>query len=384
MKRAIIWSLVAAMILVTLVAIWFLQNFEQVPTSYRQPPQKEAQRNPYLALEHLLKQLDRPLKRVNSPSSLDQLAAGGVLILDENRRRNVDPARSERLLNWVHQGGYLIVAAESASDDPLLKKLGTSPYQPPQRQREPGRKDVDIGLEKSATTRVLLPANNTEYRLERFGRGLVSSQPEPVWRAGLSDERNSLLHFDWGRGHITVVDDMNFLNNHRIGELDHAELLWALLQNYQPQGTIHLASRMEIQTLWQWLVESAWMLLISSAVLIALWLWQIIPRFGGTLPMPIDERRDLAQHLSAIGRSVWREGGVAHWLAIVRQTVQKRLSLRYPKLTQQDASEQRIALAKIAACKTIDIASAMTSGRAQSTDEFCKAMQILQRLDQRL
>ena len=384
MKRAIIWSLVAAMILVTLVAIWFLQNFEQVPTSYRQPPQKEAQRNPYLALEHLLKQLDRPLKRVNSPSSLDQLAAGGVLILDENRRRNVDPARSERLLNWVHQGGYLIVAAESASDDPLLKKLGTSPYQPPQGQREPGRKDVDIGLEKSATTRVLLPANNTEYRLERFGRGLVSSQPEPVWRAGLNDERNSLLHFDWGRGHITVVDDMNFLSNHRIGELDHAELLWALLQNYQPQGTIHLASRMEIQTLWQWLVESARMLLISSAVLMALWLWQIIPRFGGTLPMPIDERRDLAQHLSAIGRSVWREGGVAHWLAIVRQTVQKRLSLRYPKLTQQDASEQRIALAKIAACKTIDIASAMTSGRAQSTDEFCKAMQILQRLDQRL
>lgn len=384
MKRAIIWSLVAAMMLVTLVAVWFLQNFEQVPTSHRQPPQKEAQRNPYLALEHLLKQLDRPLKRVNSPSSLDQLAAGGVLILDENRRRNVDPARSERLLNWVHQGGYLIVAAESASDDPLLKKLGTSPYQPPQGQREPGRKDVDIGLEKSATTRVLLPANNTEYRLERFGRGLVSSQPKPVWRAGLNDERNSLLHFDWGRGHITVVDDMNFLSNYRIGELDHAELLWALLQNYQPQGTIHLASRMEIQTLWQWLVESAWMLLISSAVLIALWLWQITPRFGGTLPMPIDERRDLAQHLSAIGRSVWREGGVAHWLAIVRQTVQKRLSLRYPKLTQQDASEQRIALAKIAACKTIDIASAMTSGRAQSTDEFCKAMQILQRLDQRL
>ena len=384
MKRTIIWSLVAGLALVTLVTVWFLQNFEQVPSSHREPPQKEARRNPYLALEHLLKQLNRPLERVNSPSSLDQLAAGGVLILDGNRRRNVDPARSERLLNWVGQGGYLIVAAESASDDPLLKKLGISPYQPPQGQCKPGRKDADKGLEKAATTTVLLPANNTGYRLERFGRGLASSQPEPAWRAGVSDERNSLLHFAWGRGHITVVDDMSFLSNYRIGELDHAELIWALLQNYQPQGTIHLASRMETQTLWQWLAESAWMLLISSAVLTALWLWQIIPRFGGTLPMPIAERRDLAQHLSAIGRSVWREGGVAHWLASVRQAVQKRLSLRYPKLTQQDASEQRIALARIAACKTIDIASAMTAGRAQSTNEFCKAMQILQRLDQRL
>ena len=98
MKRTIIWSLVAGLVLVTLITVWFLQNFEQVPSSHREPPQKEARRNPYLALEHLLKQLNRPLERVNSPSSLDQLAAGGVLILDGNRRRNVDPARSERLL----------------------------------------------------------------------------------------------------------------------------------------------------------------------------------------------------------------------------------------------------------------------------------------------
>lgn len=167
--------------------------------------------------------------------------------------------------------------------------------------------------------------------------------------------------------------------------LDHAELIWALLQNYQPQGTIHLASRMETQTLWQWLAESAWMLLISNAVLTALWLWHIIPRFGGTLPMPIAERRDLAQHLSAIGRSVSAKAASRTGWLTLRQAVQKRLSLRYPKLTQQDASEQRIALDRIAACKTIDIASAMTAGRAQSTSRFaCKAIQILQRLDQRL
>jgi hypothetical protein len=229
-----------------------------------------------------------------------------------------------------------------------------------------------------------LPGSDTSYRFNRHGNGLTSSSPEPEWRAGLSDERNAVLHYTWGQGRITVLDGLQFLNNQQIGTLDHAELIWALLQQYQPQGELRLASRMEVPTLWQWLIESAWMLLISAALLITLWLWRIIPRFGGTLATPIAERRDLVQHLAAIGRSVWREGGITHWLNIVRQAVHKRLALRHPYLFRQEASEQRIVLAKIAGCKTKDIQSALTSGQALAPDDFTLAMQTLQRLDQRL
>ena len=388
MKRRIIWSLVACVALATLITVWFLQNFEQVPVRHREAPQKEARRNPYLAFERLLQELGRPIERLESPRSLDQLPAQSILILDESRRRNVTPARVERLLDWVHCGGYLIVAAENASDDPLLRKLGVSHYQAPKGQCAPCTKDK---IEEEADDddppveiEVTLPINQTRYRLEHFGRGLSSSSPEPAWQAGSAKERSALLHFRWGRGHITVIDDLSFVDNHSLGDHDHAELIWALLQHYQAQGKIHLASRMEIQTLWQWLAESAWMLLISGALLIALWLWRIIPRFGGTCPSPIDERRDLTQHLSAIGRSVWREGGVTHWLSVVRHALNKRLSLRYPDLNRMDASEKRMVLAKIADCKTKDIHSALMSGQAQSAEEFTRTMQTLQRLDQRL
>ena len=388
MKRRIIWSLLAIGALATLISVWFLQNFEQVPVRHREAPQKEARRNPYLAFERLLQELGRPIERLESPRSLDQLPAQSILILDESRRRNVTPARVERLLDWVHGGGYLSVAAENASDDPLLRKLGVSHYQAPQGQCAPCTKDK---TEEEADDddppveiEVTLPINQTRYRLEHFGRGLSSSSPEPAWQAGSAKERSALLHFRWGRGHITVIDDLSFVDNHSLGDHDHAELIWALLQHYQAQGKIHLASRMEIQTLWQWLAESAWMLLISGALLIALWLWRIIPRFGGTCPSPIDERRDLTQHLSAIGRSVWREGGVTHWLSVVRHALNKRLSLRYPDLNRMDASEKRMVLAKIADCKTKDIHSALMSGQAQSAEEFTRTMQTLQRLDQRL
>ena len=388
MKRRIIWSLVAIVGLATLVSVWFLQNFEQVPVRHREAPQKEARRNPYLAFERLLQELGRPIERLESPRALDQLPPQGILILDESRRRNVTQARAERLLDWVHSGGYLIVAAERASDDPLLSKLGVSRYQAPKGQCVPCAKDEteeesDDNI-PPGEIEVTLPTNHTRYRLKHFGRGLVSSSPEPTWQAGSAKKRSALLHFHWGQGHITVIDDLSFVNNRKLGKHDHAELIWALLQHYQAQGKIHLASRMEIQTLWQWLAESAWMLLISGALLIALWLWRIIPRFGGTCPSPIDERRDLTQHLSAIGRSVWREGGVTHWLTVVRHALNKRLSLRYPDLNRMDASEKRIVLAKVADCKTKDIHSALMSGQAQSAEEFTRTMQTLQRLDQRL
>ena len=391
MKRTIIWTLVVGISLATLATLWFMQNFEQVPVRRHEAPQKEARRNPYLAFERLLQQLGRPAERLESPRALDHLPAGSVLILDESRRRNVSTARAERLLDWVHNGGYLIVAAENASDDPLISRLGLSHYQPSQAQCEPGTKnDAEEEAkdgedhDKQAAINVNLPGKGIRYRLAHYGRGLSSSSPEPAWRAGSTETRNALLHYPWGEGQITVIDDLGFIDNYGLGKLDHAELIWALLQRYQPQGKVHLASRMEIQTLWQWLADSAWMLLTSAAVLIALWLWQIVPRFGGTQLSPVDERRDLTQHLSAIGRSVWREGGVTHWLSVVRHALNKRLSLRYPDLNRMDASEKRIVLAKIADCKTKDINSALMSSQPQSAEEFTRTMQTLQRLDQRL
>lgn len=387
MKRRVIWSLLGFVVVATLGSLWFLHSFEEVPTSHWEGAKKEAQRNPYLAFERLLGQLGRPPTRLASPHELDALPAGGVLILDENRRRNVNPQRAERLLDWVQTGGYLIVAAEDIGDDPLLARLGLSRYKPPPAlqckadETPPGKPGVP---QAPAPVEVRLPDSATVYRLERRGGGLAHSSPAPDWRAGPGDERSTLLHYGWGQGRITVLDSLQFLNNRQLGNADHAELIWALLQRYQPQGEIRLAARLAVPTLWQWLLESAWMALLSAALLIALWLWRIIPRFGGTRATPLNERRDLLQHLAAIGRSVWREGGIAHWLSVVRQAIHQRLALRHPHLYRQEASAQRIALAALAGCKTKDIWSSLTPGQAQAPDDFTTAMQTLQRLDQRL
>lgn len=394
MTRRIVWSLVAAAIVATLAAAWFVHNFEPVPSERREGAQKEARRNPYLGLERLLGRLGRPVTRLASPSALDRLPAGGILIVDRHRRRSVDPARAERLLAWVGRGGYLIVAAEPVGDDPLLARLGLRPFRAaPARPADDDDEDDGAGQDNPPPAKspplprvieVRLPSDDTGYRLGRSGPGLRAAQPVPAWRAGVAAERSTLVHYAWGDGQITVVDGLDFLTNDQLGRHDHAELLWALTQRYQPQGEIRLAARLAMPTLWQWLAESAAPLLVSAAVLIGLWLWRIVPRFGGSIGTPTVDRRELRQHLAAIGRSVWREGGIGHWLTVVRQAVHTRLGLRHPHLAGLDAAAQSVALAKRVGGAATDLEAALGTEPTRRPEEFTAAMQTLQRLDQGL
>lgn len=391
MKRTVIWSAVAIIAAVTLATVWFLDNFEEVETTRWEREQKEARRNPFLALERLLQELGRPVVRVRSPAALDAIPGGGVVILDANRRRNVSQARAERVLDWVANGGYLVVAAEQAGDDPVLARLGITRYRPSALQCRPNEAGRDKTTQATAAApenaefvEFAIPGRATVFRLRQTGGGLTRGAIDPAWHVGPSEENSRLLHYGWGKGQITVVAGLTPFRNYDLGNHDHAELLWALLDRYQPRGEIRLASRMEVPTLWQWLVESAWTATVSTAVLIALWLWYVVPRFGSTLPEHATERRGLIEHLSAIGRSVWREGGIEYWLATVRQSVRKRITLRHPYLNRLLIAPQCEALASLTSQPAKAIRAAMTAGQAGTPDEFTQAMQTLQRLDQRL
>lgn len=414
MIRRVVWSIVAALALAVLGAAWFVQNFHEVPFERWEAPQREARSNPYLALERLLAALGRPVTRIQTRAGLTELPPGGVLLLDGDRRRHVDAALAARLLAWVEHGGYLIVAGESAGDDPLLARLGVGPYHPPR----PTRREVDRKVDPEADSEdgeegagsgdagegsadeatrdpavpakrppwigVRLPDADIAYRYRRLARRLSATGTTPLWYAGAAADRAALLHFAHGAGHVTVLDGLDAFTNYRIGHYDHAELLWALLARYQPQGEIRLASRLTVPSLWTWLAESAPTALTSALVLLAIWLVRIVPRFGGAVALPAGERRDLAQHLAAIGRSVWREGGVGHWMAVVRQAVATRLALRHPQLMRQEPAARLAALGRLADCPPEQVSSALVAGQAATPETFTAAMQTLQRLDQRL
>ncbi|MGX2028792.1 DUF4350 domain-containing protein [Methylocaldum gracile] len=409
LSRTVIWSSTGVLALIALSAAWFFSNFDYVPVTTWEKPGKEARRDPYLAFDRLMGRLGRPVARVSNALVLDELTPGGVLLLDRGRRIYVNARRADALFDWVSRGGYLIVAAEYRRvDDPILKHLGIGWYEPPKiepkktaAKEEDGAEDEQDGAQmcessdarsddEPDTVEVRLPARDKPLRLQRTfgsnGWGLVPTDPAPVWKAGVVDTRSTVLHYDYGQGRITVLDGFTFLSNRRIGEHDHAELIWGLMRHYQPQGEVRLATRLEVPTLWEWLAESAWMALISGALLIAAWLWRIVPRFGGMLPSPNPARRSLIEHLSAVGRAVWRHGedGRAHWENVMRLELRRHVLQRHPHIAQVSESEQARILSGMSGIPENRVTAVLAAPDKLSPRHFVDCVRTVQELEQRL
>lgn len=386
MTRRIVWIAVAGMALLALVGAWFLREFERVPVETWTPPGKEARRNPHLALERFMAAMGRPLGRADNAAFLDNLQPGGVLILDNRRRAHLSPARLKRLMAWVEGGGYLIaVPEEPGVNDPVLGFFQVSCS----CRSDPAPKPADPKAKKAAapaTVTVAIPGAARPLKIDFPGGFLKTGDIAPEWRVSVPDYADQLLHFRHGDGHVTLLPGFSHLfDNHRIGHQDHAELLWTLIEAYQPDRSrpVTLVSRLSMPTLWQWLAESAWTALMSGAALVLLWLWRIVPRFGPVRPEPEPARRELGEHLAAAGRYVWRVGGLEAWLEAARESFRNRLALRHPGLAELSPAQQASALADLTR-RPVGLIAAALHQPATSPRAFTFALRTLYNLERAL
>lgn len=383
MTRRIAWGTLAAVAFVVLLGAWFVAKFEPVPVEHWTPPGKEARRNPYLALERFMTAMGRPLARTEDAAFLDTLPAGGVLILDSHRRAHLPPARVKRLLAWVEGGGYLIVTPEPPGvDDPVLEffqvNCGCRNDRAESTPAPKARKSLP-----PKTIAVAIPGAPHPLQADFVYGRLSAGDIPPAWRAGAPGYPDQLLHFQHGNGHVTMVTGLAWLlDNRHIGQLDHAELLWTLVETYQPGPSrpITLLAHLATPTLWEWLAESAWTAALATAVLLALWLWAIVPRFGEARPEPEAARRELGEHLAAIGRYVWRIAGLEPWLETARESFRSRLALRHPALLALPPAEQATALAELTQRPASLIAAALHQP-ARSPQSFTLALRTLRNLE---
>ncbi|MDR0736416.1 MAG: DUF4350 domain-containing protein [Zoogloeaceae bacterium] len=385
MSRSVLLWIVGGCVCVAL-AVYLFANLERVSIEKRGRMSLEARRNPQLATERFFHRMGRETARIESPVALDALPEGGVLVLAGRRASLMNEARAQRILDWVARGGYLIVEHDRglAEKDPLLLPFGvtndddTTEEKPDIIRRERGASSLSTFIE------VGLPGNDQRYRLTSWlFRKMSSGEIPPLWQVE-GQYGNAMLHYAWGRGNVTLVGNLMFLNNGELGNFDHAEFFWALLQRYQPEGVIHLAARMEYQTLWQWLSTTAWRTLPSAAILILIWLFCVMPRFGGVRAAMETERRGLAEHLLALGRCLWREGALDILLDTARREIAQRLAQRHARLSRLPAKERSRELARQSGLAATEIDAALHSNAPPSPETFTRAMQIVQSLERAL
>ena len=385
MSRRLIWGVAGVVVCLGLVVSWFLNTFERVSVPRRDAPQAEARENPYLALERFLARMGRPVTRTTEADIIHRLPTPGALILDRGRAYHLTDTRQEALMEWVNSGGYLMLVPEGpGTPDPVVDvfdlvwtdALLESENQDeapgdPQRNRPP----------KPSQRPVVVPGTARPLAVA-FQDGLTTVGEDPEWAATDSNYGAHVLHFVHGQGAVTVIAHLDALvSNNGIADYDHAELVSSLLERYQPNGAVVLLTRLGIPTLGEWLVAQAPLALASGALLLAIWLWNVVPRFGVVVPEPSPDRRDLHEHLLAVGRFVRKRGGGDVWLTIVRSAVKGALVRRHPSYGVGD--DDLATRAAHTGIPLADLTQAFT-GDGTRTDRLVVTMRALQRVERSL
>lgn len=352
------------------IAVWFLLSFERVTEREHVGARGEAARNPYLAAQRLVERMGMRAVTLPHVSGLDRLPQDAMLLLPAGRR-SLGVPRETAIFVWVEAGGHLVVQAERAGQrDDLLSRLGVT------RGRNTGaapRGPVSVALADGAEAlRVRLP---TQMILDAPKRSVI--------RSADSGGGKVLLQFEVGSGLVTVVTGLAWATNPAIGELDHAAFLWQLVNGRTGATAAVFPPRLAAPSLVAFLIEHARWALIASALLVATWLWRIVPRFGPVAPDPVPDRRRLLDHLRAAGRYHWSSGDAERLLADAAGSCQRALAQRLPGVIGLPEAERAAELARRSGLRADRIRRAFAPGRLDPI-AFTEAVGTLQQLRERL
>lgn len=253
-----------------------------------------ARVNPWLAAEKFLNRMG--VSASVQPSAVDERPDGTMLFMPSESITSRGAAR--QMVRWAGRGGHLVLAC-SATDRFFNDYSGNS--QPAPARHEPVYEE--LGIEPSATllgniTRVDF-GDGEELALEADKMpSLKITAQRPDILAGSRDSA-TLASFNYGMGRITLLASATPFRNRYISDGDNAEILYQLSQLENSRRVVFIFSSRA--NLWDMLRTYAWMPLTATLLLIALWLWRHLPRFGPAIPADHSSVRHFGTQLDEAG-----------------------------------------------------------------------------------
>jgi hypothetical protein len=358
--RGRVFLVVGIAALTALAVLWFRANFERVPAKEWVGASGEARLRQFLAAERYAERMGWKAKELRSLPELDALPAGGVLLMP-NRRQALTGARMAQLVRWVERGGHLIAEAEYLGvPDPLLDLLGVQRAEGP-----PVVKPLRVDLPQTGrSVSVFMPGSMK----------LVTAEGDVRLRIG-----DQLASFGRGRGVVTVASSLHFARNRAIGANDHAELLWHLLALTPGRDLVVYWSPTRL-SLWGFLTEHAAPALAAGGLLLALWLWSIVPRFGPVAPDAPPGRRRLLDHLRASGRYYWVKGLRSRLVVAARDAALRRIARVQPEFATASQAERTARVSSLIQTSKEEAERFINAAGAMRGAEFIKLAQHAQRV----
>jgi hypothetical protein len=352
--------LIGGIALAALAVVWWRATFERVPVKEWVGASGEARMRQFLAAERFAERMGWKATEARSLPALDTLPARGALILP-NRRQALTAERLTELVRWAERGGHLIAEAEFLGvPDPLLDMLEV------QRQSAPPVKPLVVELPE--TGRRLTVAMLSGMKL------VATAGADVRLRAG-----EQLVSFARGRGVVTVAATLGFARNRAIGDNDHAEMVWHLLELTPGRELVVYWSPMRL-SLWGFLKDNAAPAVAAAALLLALWLWSIVPRFGPVAPDPPPGRRRLLDHLRASGRYYWTQGLRSRLVVAARDAALRRIARAQPDFAGASQAERTARLSSLTGISQEEAARFIAAAGAMRGADFIRITQHAQRV----
>jgi hypothetical protein len=201
-----------------------------------------------------------------------------------------------------------------------------------------------------------------------------------------------------GAGRVSALSNFDFLiyrgvgqakkaefQGTHIGRHDHAEFMLRLVRLHPTHASapMRLVWSRDDVSLWSWLMEYALLAMVSAAVLLLIWLWRVIPRFGPLVPELRPAEQKLSSHLEAAGRFYWKHLGPGEVYRKLSSVFMQRLSERRPSIATRKSSERNAELARLADV-TEEAVSRALDHPAQGVAELVRNAVLLQRISQKL
>lgn len=377
------WYAVAGLALLLLggLGVYFSSKLQPYETTVEHGPAPEARQDPYLAAHLFLLDQDR---RVTRSESFASMPATDEVLLLLGERSAMTPLQTQRVLEWVSEGGHLVFVAErlwdehsARSGDLLLdalnlqQHLATDHLPADEAARAIGVKDqpqlTRLYLENEDAPVYL--AFDTDYHLYDAG------QRAHAWAN--SAGATHMLQLRHGEGLVTALTDSWIWQNDRIKEYDHAWLLWYLTQD----RAVTLAYHGEHDGLFTQLLRHFPEALASLALMLLFATWHFAQRQGPLLPPPDHSRRQLEEHLRASASFLYRHAGPRQSLAMLQQDIQRRARQRHPGFEELAVAEQCRVLATLSRLPLPTIEQVLRPAPAKiGVSDFTRQVAHLQRI----
>jgi len=363
--------------------------------------QGEALTNEYLAAEYFLRSMGQSAEKISLFVEVNKpLGVNDTLLVPSNRIA-IDRGHSEELVEWVMEGGHLIITgAAIQSDTPghrdyILDDLGISVRRV---EFDEGENEDETFFDGQPVNVDILDEDN--FWQVSFNRskelslandfttdltaGVVAPEItyETVWSIADND-RVYAVQLKLGQGHLTVLSDMSMFNNDSIDNYDHAAFLYSLtsVQAGFSEPSIFYYSLYEEQiSLIQWLWNNAWTLVVSLLIAIISGLWMIVPRFGPMIHIDEPIRRRFLDHLAASGNYHWRQGNYFHLLNEVRKQLSNHALLKYPEWSSLSKNDQLHHFADLSQLEPAAIENALFDTNVEHVNDFVNKIKILEKL----